>query len=53
MKKLSILEEVVNSKKIDEKFIDRGISLERTHYDLTYLFWEKLWFRKMIEKFSL
>ena len=51
--KLAILEEVVNSKKIDEKFIDRGISLERTHYDLTYLFWEKLWFRKMIEKFSL
>ncbi|RKW22425.1 hypothetical protein D8B46_05350 [Candidatus Gracilibacteria bacterium] len=51
--KLAILEEVVNSKKIDEKFIDRGISLERTHYDLTYLFGEKLWFRKMIEKFSL
>lgn len=51
--KLAILEEVVNSKKIDEKFIDRGISLERTHYDLTYLFWEKFWFRKMIEKFSL
>lgn len=51
--KLAILEEVVNSKKIDEKFIDRGISLERTHYDLTYFFWEKLWFRKMIEKFSL
>ena len=49
--KLAILEEVVNSKKIDEKFIDRGISLERTHYDLTYLFWEKLWFRKMLKNF--
>ena len=49
--KLSILEEVVNSAKVDEKYLDRGISLERAHYDLTYLFWEKLWFRKMLKSF--
>jgi hypothetical protein len=29
---------VVNSKKIPENIFDRGISIERTHYDLTYLF---------------
>ncbi len=49
--KLAILEEVVNSAKVDEKYLDRGISLERAHYDLTYLFWEKLWFRKMLKDF--
>ena len=49
--KLAILEEVVNSAKFDEKYLDRGISLERAHYDLTYLFWEKLWFRKMLKNF--
>ena len=49
--KLAILEEVVNSAKVDEKYLDRGISLERAHYDLTYLFWEKLWFRKILKDF--
>lgn len=49
--KLAILEEVINSAKVDEKYLDRGISLERAHYDLTYLFWEKLWFRKMLKNF--
>ena len=49
--KLAILEEVVNSAKVDEKYLDRGISLERAHYDFTYLFWEKLWFRKMLKDF--
>ncbi|RAL57804.1 hypothetical protein BLD25_00400 [Candidatus Gracilibacteria bacterium GN02-872] len=49
--KLAILEEVVNSAKVDEKYLDRGISLERAHYDLTYLFGEKLWFRKMLKNF--
>jgi len=28
--------------------LSRGISIERAHYDLTYLFHEKLWFRKML-----
>ena len=49
--KLAILGEVVNSAKVDEKYLDRGISLERAHYDLTYLFLEKLWFRKMLKNF--
>lgn len=48
--KLNMISEVVNSKKIPENMFDRWISIERTHYDLTYLFWDKLWFRKMLEK---
>ncbi len=51
--KLNMISGVVNSKKIPENIFDRGISIERTHYDLTYLFWEKLWFRKMLEKNSI
>lgn len=46
--KLALIESVVESWKVDESNIDRGTSLERTHYDLFYLFWDKLWFRKMI-----
>ena len=47
--KLNIIKEVINSKEVDtKKYIDRAISPERTHYDLTYLFWDKLWFRKML-----
>lgn len=49
--KLAILEEVVSSWQVGEKYLDRSISLQRAHYDLTYLFWEKLWFREMIKKF--
>lgn len=49
--KLKIIEEVVNTKKIDEKLLDRWISPKRTHYDLSYLFnWDKLWFRKLLNK---
>ena len=47
--KLAILENVIKNWKIDENYLDRGISLERCHYDLTYLFSEKLWFRNMIK----
>jgi len=48
-KKLEEITKVVELWKIDEKkFFDRWISIERTHYDLTYLFWNKLWFREMI-----
>lgn len=47
--KLQAITEVVDSWKIDEeKYLNRGISIERAHYDLTYLFWDKLWFRRMI-----
>lgn len=49
--KLKIIEEVVESWKIEEKYIDRWINIERTHYDLTYLFKDKLWFRKIIWNF--
>lgn len=49
--KLKILEEIVASWEVPEKFFDRWISLERAHYDLTYLFSEKLWFRNFLKKF--
>ncbi len=48
--KIKIIDRVVNFWEIDKKLIDRTVSLDRTHYDLTYLFWDKLWFRKMINK---
>lgn len=47
--KIKTIAETVENGKVDEKYIDRNVSLERSHYDLTYLFWEKLWFRKMLE----
>lgn len=46
--KLALIESIVESWKVDESYIDRGASIERAHYDLSYLFWDKLWFRKMI-----
>lgn len=48
--KIKVITETVESKKVDEKYIDRAVSIERSHYDLTHLFWDKLWFRKMINK---
>ncbi len=48
--KIKIIESVVHTQKVDENLINRGASLERAHYDLTYLFWEKLWFREMLNK---
>ena len=51
--KIQLIEQVLQSGKVDEKYIDRWISLERAHYDLTYLFWEKEWFRnKFLNKLS-
>ncbi|MBS9775079.1 U32 family peptidase [Candidatus Gracilibacteria bacterium] len=47
--KLKIIEETIENKKVDEKYIDRGASLERAHYDLQYLFGDKLWFREMMK----
>lgn len=44
--KIKIIEDVIKNQKVDERFIDRWVSIERSHYDLTYLFWDKLWFRK-------
>lgn len=48
--KLKTIEEVIEKKEIPKQYIDRWISLERTHYDLTYLFWDKKWFRNLIYK---
>jgi hypothetical protein len=48
--KIKIIEEVLKKWEIDEKLLDRSISIERAHYDLTYLFWDKLWFREMIKE---
>ncbi len=48
--KLQKITQVVNDGKIDvEAEFDRSINIERTHYDLTYLFGEKLWFREMLK----
>ncbi len=47
--KIEIIEKVLQKGKIDNRYIDRGINIERAHYDLTYLFEDKLWFRKMLQ----
>jgi hypothetical protein len=48
--KLKTIEETVNNWKVDKNLIDSSIWLDRVHYDLTYLFWDKLWFREMMKK---
>lgn len=50
--KIKLIEDVLNDKKVDKKYLDRWISIERAHYDLTYLFWDKLWFREMLKDFA-
>jgi hypothetical protein len=47
--KIKVIEDVIDSGEVKKEYIDRSISLERAHYDLTYLFWDKLWFRKMLK----
>jgi hypothetical protein len=50
--KIKKITEVVESWKLDPKeYFSRDLSIERAHYDLTYLFWEKLWFREMLKEF--
>ncbi len=46
--KIAIIEKVLQDWKVSDDLVDRWVSIERAHYDLTYLFWDKLWFRKMI-----
>ncbi len=48
--KLKIIEEVVEKWEIDKKYLDRWMSIERAHYDLSYLFGDKLWFREMLRE---
>ena len=50
--KIKIIEEVLDAWKVDEKYLDRWISIERAHYDLTYLFGNKLWFRELIKEYN-
>lgn len=50
--KINLITKVVESGKIEENMIDRWASIERAHYDLTYLFWDKLWFRNMLKEFK-
>lgn len=47
--KLKLIEKVLGEWIISDELLDRWINIERTHYDLTYLFWDKLWFRKMLK----
>jgi len=47
--KIKLIEKVLQEGKVAPELLDRGISLERAHYDLTYLFGEKNWFRKMLQ----
>lgn len=51
VEKLKLIEEIINSWKKEEvyKLIDRWSSIDRASYDLTYIFGDKLWFRKMIK----
>jgi hypothetical protein len=49
--KLQKITTIVESGNLDAKIeFDRSINIERAHYDLTYLFWDKLWFREMLKK---
>lgn len=47
--KLQLIERVVTQGEVDESLIDRWVSIERSHYDLTYLFGEKDWFKKLLQ----
>lgn len=47
--KLELIKEVLKSEKVDKSLIDRGISIERTHYDLSYIFGDKKWFREILQ----
>ena len=47
--KIALIEKVLQEGSVSGDLIDRRISPERTHYDLTYLFADKLWFRKMLQ----
>lgn len=46
--KIKTIAETIDAGEVPKELIDRGISIERSHYDLTYLFGEKLWFRNLL-----
>mgnify|MGYP003684888795 FL=1 len=50
--KLQTITQVVVAWELNKsEHFTRDLSIERAHYDLTYLFWEKLWFREMLKEF--
>lgn len=48
--KIALIEKVLQEGKVDSTLIDRKISPERAHYDLTYLFADTQWFRKLLSQ---
>lgn len=48
--KLKLIEKTINDWNVDKSLFDRWSGLDRIHYDLTYLFWDKLWFRDMLKE---
>ncbi len=46
--KIALIEKTLEETQVDKELIHRWVSIERAHYDLEYLFWDKLWFRKMV-----
>ena len=50
--KLKVITQVVEAWELNTSdHFTRDLSIERAHYDLTYLFWEKLWFRELLKEF--
>lgn len=50
VEKLKIIKETINKWEVDSTLLNRSMSLKRTHYDLTHIFSDKLWFRKLLNK---
>jgi hypothetical protein len=49
--KMKHILDVCAAGKVDtQKYLERGMSIERAHYDLTYLFGDTLWFRNLLKK---
>lgn len=48
--KIQLIEQVLQKWKVDTNLIGRDANIERTHYDLTYLFQDKNWFRKLLQE---
>ena len=49
--KIQLIESVLQEKQVSKKYIARDMSLVRAHYDLSYVFWDKQWFRKLLQEF--
>lgn len=48
--KIQLIEKVLQDGSVAPELLDRWVSLERAHYDLTYLFGDTLWFRDLLQK---